>query len=738
MKIGLTTLAVICWALAPVHGFAADRPAGEPVPASLRELAARATKRAVWPELRAYAESRKAPEQSDLAYFALGYREYEAGEYPQAAQDLRKAANAQFTLADYASYYSASAAFKAGDAALAADGVRGFAADYPASPLRAQASQLLAQALMGSQKAQEAVQVLTADPSVRRHPESALLLAQVYWQAGDQAQAARTFQDVYYAFPAYPQAQAAGEALGRLRSLLGASFPQPTEEIETARLELLFRASLFKEALKGYEGLLSSMPRSAHAGEWQLGRARCLLRMRRDSEALEALSSPLPSPSLNAERLALRIEAFTRADNASATLDALAQIQAIDAHSTAYESALNSAGGLFYRLGDWQNAARQYQTLVEAFPQGSHVQDAGWRLVWCHYFSGQREQALQDLQGYLTRYAHSSRIPAALYWLGRQEEEQGDAAGAQALYALLQNRFAHSFYAAQASWRERNLPAAARAVVTPAPDSVAGQVAQAIPPRDAAPISACSEHEPAELLQPALELQALSLNDLAEEYLRASLAARPQQPEFRLSLSRLETGQGNVSAGLMDAGRIVPDYPSYQFSELPKEIWGLLFPQNYWSLVQRQARVNRLDPYLVMGLIRQESAFNVRATSSANARGLMQVLPTTASSSKRASRIRSAGVRLYDATYNIRFGCAYLRTLLNEFNGKPEPALAAYNAGDFRVRDWMKDTSFRDSSEFLEAIPIHATRAYVESVLRDAAIYRQLLTGQAKFATCGK
>jgi soluble lytic murein transglycosylase len=701
-------------------------------------LAARAGTKVAWPQLRAYADSRKVPEQRDLAYFALGYREYEAGEYLQAAEDLRKAANAQFTLADYASYYSASAAFKAGNSAQAADGVRGFASDYPASTLRAQAVQLLAQALVGSQKAQEAIQILTADPGVRRHPESALLLAQAYWQAGDQAQAARAFQDVYYAFPAYPQAKAAEEALGRLRSGLGAKFPEPAEEIVTARLELLYRASLYTEALKGYEGLLTSKPRNASAGEWQLGRARCLLRLRRDSEALEALSGSLATPALNAERLALRIEAYTRANNSSATLDALAQIQAIDSHSTAYESALNSAGGLFYRLGDWQNAARQYQTLVEAFPQGSHVQDAGWRLIWCHYFAGQHEQVLQDLQGYLTRYPRSSRTPAALYWLGRLEEEQGDPASAQALYALLQNRFAHSFYAAQASLRQRNLPAAARAVAMPAPDSLARQLAQQIPPRDAAPVTACSEYMPAEVLQPALELQALNLNDLAEEYLRASLAARPQQPELRLFLSRLEAGQGNVSAGLMDAGRIVPDYPSYQFSELPKEIWGMLFPQNYWSLVQRQARLDRLDPYLVMGLIRQESAFNVRATSSANAHGLMQVLPSTASSSKRASRVRSAGVRLYNATYNIHFGCAYLRTLLNEFNDKPEPALAAYNAGDFRVRDWMKGTSFRDSSEFLEAIPIHATRAYVESVLRDAAIYRQLLTGQAKFATCSK
>ena len=769
MKILLAILAVICWAQVPTlyyysqnssqaskiswhgrparaHGqdgratlgFAADRPAVEPVPAPLRDLAARAAKRAVWPELRAYAESRKGAEQRDLAYFALGYREYEAGYYLDAAQDLRKAVTAEFTLADYASFYAASAAFKAGNPAQAADGSRGFASEYPASPLRFQGLQLLAQALMASEKAKEAVQILTADPGVRQHPESALLLAQAYEQAADPAEAARAYQDVYYAFPAYPQAQAAAGAFERLRPVLGASFPQPTEKIETARAELLARASLFKEALKEYEGLLSSRPGSALAGEWQLGRARCLMRLKRDAEAQEALSGSLATPELNAERLALRIEAYTRADNSSATLDALAQIQALDAHSSSYESALYSAWGLFYRLGDWQNAARQYQTLAESYPQGSHAQDAGWRLIWCHYMAGQHDQALEDFRGYLTHYPHSSHTPAALFWLGRLEEERGDAGSARALYSLLQKRFAHSFYAEPARLRERDLPAG-EPTGMPAPNSVAWEVAQGIPPRDAAPVSACSaEYEPPELLQPALELQALSLDGLAEEYLRALLAAQPQQPQLRLFLSRLEAGQGNVSAGLIDAGRIVPDYPSYQFSELPKELWGLLFPQSFWSLVERQARANRLDPYLVMGLIRQESAFNARATSSANARGLMQVLPTTASTSKRASRIRYAGARLYNATYNIRFGCAYLRTLLNEFNGKPEAALAAYNAGDFRVRDWMKDTSFRDSAEFLEAIPIHATRAYVESVLRDAAIYRQLLTGQAKFATCGK
>ena len=738
MRFQFKILAEVCWALLAAQLPVASRAAVEPVvPSALRELASRAAKPTAWPELRRYAESLKASEQRSLAYFALGYREYEAGEYLKAAQDLHEAATPQFSLADYATYYSASAAFKASNPGQAAEAIRDFSSNFPASPLHFQALELLAQALMGSQRPQEALQILTGEPSVRQRPELSLLLAEAYEQAGDLPQAARAFQEVYFAFPAFPQAQEASEALGRLHIALGANFPQPTEEIETARLELLFKASMFKEALKGYEELLASHPGSAHAGEWQLGRARCLLRLRRDAEADEVLSVSLVSPELNAERLALLVEVYARADNSSAVLATVSQIQAIDADSEAYESALYSAGGLFFRLGDWQNAGHQYQTLVESFPQGSDAQGSGWRVIWCHYLAGDHEQARQALRGYLEHYPRSSHAPAALYWLARLEEDQGDAGDAQALYALLQNRFAHSFYAEQASLRERKLPAS-RSVGMPAPDSVAWEVAQEIPPRDSPPIPSCSSYEPAEVLQPALQLQALSLDGLAEQYVRASLAARPQQPQMRLFLSRLEAGQGNVSAGLFDAGKIVPDYASYEFSELPREMWELLFPQTYWRLVQRQARAHRLDPYLVMGLIRQESAFSARATSSANARGLMQVLPTTASRSKRVSRIRSTGTRLYNVTYNVRFGCAYLRTLLNEFDGKRELALAAYNAGDFRVRDWMKTSSFRDSLEFLEAIPIHATRVYVEDVLRDAAIYQQLLTGSAKFAMCSK
>ena len=135
------------------------------------------------------------------------------------------------------------------------------------------------------------------------------------------------------------------------------------------------------------------------------------------------------------------------------------------------------------------------------------------------------------------------------------------------------------------------------------------------------------------------------------------------------------------------------------FSDLPEEVWDFLYPQAYWKLIAAQARLNHLDPYLVMGLIRQESAFSPRALSVANARGLMQVLPETAAHSTRPSRTRAAERRLYDPNYNVRVGCAYLAGLLKDFDGRPELAMAAYNAGDFRVKDWVKKYSFPDSGD---------------------------------------
>lgn len=739
-KLPAGTLTGLCGSVVLAAGFGLARPVAETVPPELRQLAAHAAQRATWPRLRHYAESQKDPRRAAWAFFVLGYQESEAGEYRTATTDLRIAAASDFPLADHARYYWASAAGRANDPLQAAETLADFSARFPDSPLRLPALELMAGAWIDAHQPQRALQALLADPRARLRASMALLLARAYSEAGELQEAVRAFQEVYYAFPTTPQASKAAEALTSLRSSLGAAFPQPTEEMETAHIENLFQASRFEEALKEYGELLEARPASQFAARWRLGRARCLLRLRRTDEALRALAPGFPgNPALEAERLGLLVNTQVQADDAPAMLQALSQLQALDPRSPAYGAALFVAANSYFRQGDWPSAARYYQTLVESVPQADDAREASWRLAWCYYFAPDRARAREALQQHIARYPDSPHGAAALYWLGRLEEERGEIAEALALYALLRQRFVHSYYALKARQRTPSLPQtpSGGSESHEAPTSLmAATLAPVIPAPQPPPFPACSPAQQAEALRPAQALRELSLDDLAEQYLRLALAEGPGANELRLFLSQVEAAQGKAAAALFDAIKAAPDYPQLDFAQLPREIWALLYPRAYWKLVERQARANRLDPYLIMGLIRQESAFNPRAVSSADARGLMQILPKTASHSRRAARVRYAGLRLFDPAYNVRFGCAYLRQLLAKFDSKPEQALAAYNAGDFRVVDWLKRSAFQDSTEFLEAIPIPATRVYVEAVLRDAAIYRQLLTGSADLAAC--
>jgi soluble lytic murein transglycosylase len=249
---------------------------------------------------------------------------------------------------------------------------------------------------------------------------------------------------------------------------------------------------------------------------------------------------------------------------------------------------------------------------------------------------------------------------------------------------------------------------------------------------------ACAHVNPSEAGRPALILRALNLPTLEQDYLKGAVAKESPPAELRLLLAGAYSAQDNPANAMFATLKATPGYSQMEFSDLPEEVWDLLYPKAYSTLIQTQARLNNLDPYLVMGLIRQESAFSAHALSVANARGLMQVLPQTAAETTRTTRVRLAGQRLYDPNYNVRVGCAYLAGLFKEFDGHPEFAVAAYNAGDFRVKDWVKKYTFRDQEVFLESIPITETRIYVEQVLRDADVYRQLLSNSPRFAQCSQ
>jgi len=129
----------------------------------------------------------------------------------------------------------------------------------------------------------------------------------------------------------------------------------------------------------------------------------------------------------------------------------------------------------------------------------------------------------------------------------------------------------------------------------------------------------------------------------------------------------------------------------------------------------------------VASLIRQESEFNPGAVSKANAYGLMQLLPSVGKAiAKKQGDKHFTTTALLDPPTNIALGTDNLRQVLGRFNGQPEYALAAYNAGDTPVKQWIAENDYKDIAEFAESIPYTETRDYVQAILRNREMYRQL------------
>jgi len=171
----------------------------------------------------------------------------------------------------------------------------------------------------------------------------------------------------------------------------------------------------------------------------------------------------------------------------------------------------------------------------------------------------------------------------------------------------------------------------------------------------------------------------------------------------------------------------VPSYFAVDIPTLPREYWEALFPRPYWTDLKKFSVANGLDPYLVASLIRQESEFNPVAVSRANAVGLMQLLPKTGKLVARQEKLKRYNPsQLYTPTVNLQLGTRYFRGMVDQFGGSFEYALAAYNAGSDRVEEWLGQGKYRDAPEFVESIPFTETREYVQAIMRNANVYKQL------------
>lgn len=163
---------------------------------------------------------------------------------------------------------------------------------------------------------------------------------------------------------------------------------------------------------------------------------------------------------------------------------------------------------------------------------------------------------------------------------------------------------------------------------------------------------------------------------------------------------------------------------SYAYSFAPSLLFKAFFPLEYEEQITESASAHGVDPYLVAAVIRSESSWNVDATSSQGAEGLMQLMPVTAQDMIDKGLVdgsRYDANDLYDPATNIEFGCAYLSYLLSYFNGATDKAIAAYNAGMGNVNEWTQEDDLLHN-----AIAFPETQAYLVRVNMAQTRYREL------------
>jgi soluble lytic murein transglycosylase len=176
----------------------------------------------------------------------------------------------------------------------------------------------------------------------------------------------------------------------------------------------------------------------------------------------------------------------------------------------------------------------------------------------------------------------------------------------------------------------------------------------------------------------------------------------------------------------MAYGRLaVPNFDARKYSEVPVNVWKVLFPLPYEATLRREAERNDFDPMFAAGLIRQESTFQADVVSHANAIGLMQILPKTGRILAKQRKVKYTKASLFDPNINIQLGMLYIADLTRTTGG-PEFAAAAYNAGEDRIALWKSERTYSEVPELVESIPFTETREYVQIVVRNAGMYRQI------------
>ena len=670
--------------------------------------------------LSAFASRNAKNETGARAALALGNYDLTSDRPDLALGWMRKAVNEKL-LREYVLYWQAQASLALGEKEAALEQLQSILRDFPDSAMAELTVTSLAQTALEIGKAKDALAALNAYPNANTKPALLLLRAQAREKisaskAEKPAAAAADYLDLYYRFPLNDEAKEAGLKIPALQSALGESFPGVPMQTQMARAETFYIAKRWREASTEFASLLPKLSGTDHQRA-DLRIVQCEVELGGKVEQLSEIS--LTDPELDAERLFSLEQAYRTQKLEMQMLDDVDQLVKRYPQSSWTADALFGAGNFYWVNLDRARAAEFYRRSLDISPDGRNAQTAEWRLAWIAY-RDRKPEAADMLESYVRRYPQSSYVQDALYWLGRSYERSGNLEHARNFYLAGANRFPLTYFGAKSAERLRPEPEGIGASpVKPADMLLTIPPAPPVPALDQ-PVAAAAEERQAR----ARALSDIAFDSSAELEYRAAYATT-HAPKFLIDAAGAAIAAGHYGAGMAEVRQAIPQLEARRIGDIPNDAWRAAFPLPYELNLRSSAARNQLDPMLVAGLIRQESAFDTKAMSHAGAIGLMQVEPETGLKMAHELKVRYARTRLTDPGYNLQLGSRYLANLIQAF-GTPEAALAAYNAGEDHVMEWTTGQSYLETPEFVESIPFTETREYVQIVIRNSEVYRQI------------
>ena len=709
--------------------------------------------------------------ENRLVRFFQGVIAARVGQYDRVERIFSGGRSLPVGLEPYAAYFAAEAAFKQERWPSAADRFQVYLSRFPEGVFRQRALLSRAACLANLDKINEAAalyqRIREEDPGTG---EADLALGRIYEGRGRAGEALAAYER---AVEGAGSGRVWAEAQRRYEALLQeavAARPEEGRALELVRM--LARSWRLAECLAFIQERQAEGGSPSFLDELAMEKGRVLLWLNRVEEALELYdhAAGQATPAYRARFLEMRALCLMWlgrwAAAAAGYLEAAEAAPGGQADRNYYK-----AGELFLKAEMRESALKAWEGVRAWVLRGSLADDLLWSSAWYHYDRREWGSAAEDFGNLKQKYPDRDLGRAAIYWLGRTLERQGREAEAAGAYQEAVSAPCPEYYRLLALERLRVLKPEGKWTQGPRPEDPA-------PPPDVEPPAALA-HPPetnalwvrraalmklnpvpnasTRLNQALARTRALAeagTLDLAllEADAALGLAASETRAESRrLGRDRLRRRQQALKAVQEDlAGFMAAYYESteqnYSLARLLNRRPALLSGpaagdearglRRRWPLisletVRREAEAHGLDPMLLLAVIRAESQYRETAISSMSAIGLMQILPSTGR--RIADLLGFSGIEpeaLFEPETNIRLGSWYLGALLKEFRGQAPLALAAYNAGPFRVKRWLEQTGRESLDEFIEQIPYDQTREYVKKILAYQYTYCRLYLGR--------